>query len=180
MIEVPELNLSNVEASTAFTPCHHCESIVPDRRKCDDGAKIWTQYNRIDIFPEFPGLRASADAGCRFCGFLQKELSSEAFSEIESGTALASWASPNPSWDRRVSIKIRFECLPFTPLSGGNNFHISGVSPQYNAVVADMIVDYKSLSRDLRGKDNRAWDGSTVDLSISDSPGTSTPRAGLN
>ncbi|OTB03587.1 hypothetical protein M426DRAFT_12308 [Hypoxylon sp. CI-4A] len=170
-----ELKLLNVEDSSGLKPCRACEAIVPDRRRLDDIGNIPTTYERIDIYPEFPGLLSSADQGCRLCCFLQEEFSSRAFLDIEFGRVPASWASQDSSWDRRVKISVSFSFLPFIPVSPANNFayRLDGFPPQYNGVVNSMLADYKPVIGPLRGKDDVPWNGAVVEYSVFDSPGMS-------
>ncbi|KAL7623310.1 hypothetical protein AAE478_006991 [Parahypoxylon ruwenzoriense] len=167
-----ELNLSNVEAAPAVTPCGHCQAIVPDRSKLDDGGDIYTGYERIDLYPEFPGLLSSAEAGCHLCRLLQREFSDQAYLSMETGNALEVWATPNPSWDQRVKISVKFSFLPFNPVSPADNFHyhLEGSPPQYNGVVTSMRVDYKPVASRLRGKDGAPWNGAEFEFSLFDSP----------
>ncbi|KAI0833053.1 HET-domain-containing protein [Hypoxylon sp. FL0890] len=177
MSEFNSLNLSNVKAAAELTPCRDCAAIVPDRSKLNDNGDIPTGYEHIDLYPEFPSLCASADAGCRLCGFIQHELSSEAFLDMEFGRVPASWASPNSSWDRRVKINVKFGFLPFSPVSPADNFcyHLEGSPPQYNGVVTSMWVSYEPVVGTLRGKDDVPWDGADVEFSVFDSPDLLAP-----
>ncbi|KAI1135697.1 heterokaryon incompatibility protein-domain-containing protein [Hypoxylon sp. FL0543] len=148
------------------------DPIVPDRSKLNGSGDIPLAYERVDLYPEFPGLLASAKAGCPLCHFIQHEFSSRAFLDIEFGRVPASWASPNASWDRRVKLSANFGFLPFTPVSPTNNFryHLEGSPPQYNGVVTSLWVRYKPIVGPLRGKDDVPWNGAEVEFPIFDSP----------
>ncbi|XXH03753.1 hypothetical protein Hte_010159 [Hypoxylon texense] len=173
MNESNEINLSNVASSPATVPCSHCTAIVPDRSKVNNTGDIYTEYERIDIYPEFPDLRASAEAGCRICRLLQQCLSSQAFQAIEQGTAPPvelQGSSLHPTWDRRVKISIFFDFIPFTPVSWDGYLKLEGSPPQYNGVVNMMHIHYQPVTGPLQGTDGKKWSVMKQEFNVLDSP----------
>jgi hypothetical protein len=69
----PSINLSNVREQRPSKTCDACACIVPDRRK-EAKYLIKTGYERVDLYPDFPQLKASAKAGCGLCRFLRKSI----------------------------------------------------------------------------------------------------------
>jgi hypothetical protein len=68
-------NLSNILGQSPSQTCKHCSLIVPDCSKSDNGL-IRTDYERVDQYPEFPGLKASAKAGCELCKLFRRTIRS--------------------------------------------------------------------------------------------------------
>jgi hypothetical protein len=69
----PSINLANIATQEPCKACSACAAIVPDRTKARNGI-IKLSYERIDLYPEFPGLKASAKAGCGLCRLLRKNI----------------------------------------------------------------------------------------------------------
>lgn len=69
----PINNLANITAREPSKTCQSCAAIIPDRRKCVKGL-IKINYERIDLYPDFPELKASAYAGCGFCKYIRKTI----------------------------------------------------------------------------------------------------------
>jgi hypothetical protein len=69
----PAYNLSNISEHAASKTCEYCSLIVPDQRKMSNNL-IKTDYTRIDQYPDFPSLKATAKAGCGFCRLLRKTI----------------------------------------------------------------------------------------------------------
>ena len=67
--------------------CAQCR-VISTRNEGDAPGKINMPYNRTDQYPSFPGLEASAEKGCGFCGLirhaLQEKYSDEKIAEAES------------------------------------------------------------------------------------------------
>ncbi|KAI1764446.1 HET-domain-containing protein [Hypoxylon sp. FL1150] len=177
MSEENGLNLSNIESTRATLPCSHCAAIVPDRNKVNVDT-IDTTYERIDTYPEFPGLRSSAEAGCHLCGLLQRCLSTQASLDMDQGntppTELPS-SSHHPARNLHVRINIQLSFISFTPVSGGGRFILEGFPPQYNGVVNTMSVRYKPVAGPLKRKDGSAW-GARFEFGIFDSPDLLAPK----
>lgn len=69
----PSNNLANVRAQEPSRTCQSCAAVVPDRRKAiNDLIKI--DYKRVDLYPDFPELKASAKAGCGLCRLIRKTI----------------------------------------------------------------------------------------------------------
>ncbi len=107
----PRNNLANVVALEPSGTCRPCSVIVPDRSKCVNGA-IKINYERIDLYPDFPDLKASAKAGCGLCRLMRKTIRAKwAVRPMEEwgvgplrekeGLWDELFASP---WDRKVNI----------------------------------------------------------------------------
>jgi hypothetical protein len=69
----PSNNLANITAQEPSRSCQSCAAIVPDRRKVVNGL-IKINYERIDLYPDFPELKASAKAGCGLCRLIRKTI----------------------------------------------------------------------------------------------------------
>jgi hypothetical protein len=67
------INLANVADQDPSKTCESCAVIIPDRSKAKGGL-IKTSYERIDLYPEFPDLKASAKAGCDLCRLIRKSI----------------------------------------------------------------------------------------------------------
>lgn len=68
-----QLNLANAQDHTPSKTCQSCALIVPDRGKARRGL-IQTGYERVDYYPHFPELKASAKAGCGLCRIFRKTI----------------------------------------------------------------------------------------------------------
>ncbi|KAF8865683.1 HET-domain-containing protein [Acephala macrosclerotiorum] len=71
----PRLNLANAETKEASKTCQRCSALIPDRSRIQDGL-IRTWYEYVDLYPEFPALKASARAGCDLCRLIRKTIRS--------------------------------------------------------------------------------------------------------
>lgn len=71
----PRLNLANAATQEASKTCQYCSTLVPDRSNIKDGL-IRTSYERIDLYPDFAELKASAKAGCGLCRLIRKTIRS--------------------------------------------------------------------------------------------------------
>jgi hypothetical protein len=69
----PSSNLANVTAQEPSATCQRCAAIVPDRRKAVNGL-IKINYEHIDLYPDFPELKASAKVGCGLCKLIRKTI----------------------------------------------------------------------------------------------------------
>lgn len=69
----PSTNLANVSAQEPIKTCQSCAAIVPDCRKANRGT-IAINYERVDLYPDFPDLKASARNGCGLCKLLRKTI----------------------------------------------------------------------------------------------------------
>jgi hypothetical protein len=105
----PTLNLSNVAPAIPIDPCAFCAKIVPDRSKGQThNGVIKCEYSRIDVYPDFPLLKA----GCGLCRFLRKTIrKSWAFRPMEDRGFGAirekggTWSKLlSATWDGKVKI----------------------------------------------------------------------------
>jgi hypothetical protein len=69
----PSSNLANVTDQEPSRTCESCAGIVPDRGKAVNGL-IKIDYERIDLYPDFPGLKASGNDGCGLCRLMRKTM----------------------------------------------------------------------------------------------------------
>jgi hypothetical protein len=67
------INLGNVAHRNPSKTCDFCALIVPDRKKAQNGL-IKTASERVDLYPDFPDLKASAKAGCDLCPLIRKTI----------------------------------------------------------------------------------------------------------
>jgi hypothetical protein len=129
----PSINLANIVVQEPCKACSACAAIAPDRRRAKNGV-IKLDYERIDLYPEFPGLKALAKAGCGLCRLLRKNIRENwgvrPMEEWGMGAIRedSHWAELLASpWDR----KVRIHNLNFTlrkpmdamsaPTSGGGD-----------------------------------------------------------
>ena len=69
----PTINLENVANSPACKTCEYCATIIPDRTQLV-GRNIRINFERIDLYPDFPNLKASAKLGCGLCHMIRKTI----------------------------------------------------------------------------------------------------------
>ena len=70
-----KVNLENVNSYLAGKTCEPCSRIVPDRRNLNkSGSAIKCDYERVDLYPDFPELKASATSGCALCKLIRKAI----------------------------------------------------------------------------------------------------------
>jgi hypothetical protein len=69
----PSNNLGNARAQEPSRTCQNCAAVVPDRRRAINGL-IKINYERVDLYPDFPELKASAKAGCGLCRIIRKTI----------------------------------------------------------------------------------------------------------
>lgn len=104
----PRITLANVYAQPPERVCSICKAIVPDRNASSwdkiDPTVQWLDYERMDYYPNLPGLAASARAGCGLCSMFRE-------------TILANWGNPHLSGSeisRLVRIgDVHFSCEQF-------------------------------------------------------------------
>ena len=89
-------------------PCAHCRAISSFNGENNNG-RIGSPYNRVDQYPDFPALEASAGKGCALCGLLRHALldkySDEKIAEAESdfdSSIRAKW--PVSEWNGQVTV----------------------------------------------------------------------------
>lgn len=174
--------LADVLGSPAEWPCETCKSLVPDRNKTDKATYIHTTYRREDVYPDYPGLTASATSGCKLCNLFRHALisvgSSAAWRNDENHTH-PFWdhdtgqdLSLTMNWDRRISITATLHLAPFKPLHESDRFSLEGQPPQYNGIVHSLWLAYEPASSPLRNKEStKIWGGSVLEMSVFDSPG---------
>ncbi|KAI0147103.1 HET-domain-containing protein [Xylariaceae sp. FL1272] len=71
----PKFNLANITRIPPNLPCTFCAKLVPDRHRTKDNV-IWTEYEAVDTFPDFPILDESSRAGCSLCGLIRDTIRS--------------------------------------------------------------------------------------------------------
>lgn len=144
----PGINLANVTAQEPMTTCQYCAAIVPDRRKAENGL-IKINYERVDLYPDFPKLKSSARNGCGLCRFLRKTIRAKwATRPMEEwgvgplrekeGLWDELFASP---WDQKVRIrKLAFSLGKMTPASPTPN----NTAEQFNqnSMVVSFSLDF--------------------------------------
>lgn len=70
-----KVNLANVAYQNAGKTCKACSTIVPDRGKLSkNGISIKCEYERVDLYPDFPDLKVSARDGCEMCRLMRKTI----------------------------------------------------------------------------------------------------------
>jgi len=174
--------LLDVSSKPARLPCNICRAIVPDRSAVDE-TYIRTPYHRVDLYPDFPGLKASAEAGCCLCALIRDALT---FASSPEGRRLAKgenichpfWDEGcgqdmilTMAWDRCIDISVWFQVTPFSPSGGPETTPPGRPSLQTGEMVDSMRIQYKPSSGRVVGNKRDFWDGSVIFLSVFDSPG---------
>ncbi len=117
------LNLSNISSQPPCLPCEHCRLFIPDRAEATTSGRISIPYHRVDLYPDFPGLKASAKAGCDLCRLIRKAIRSSWAArpmDDRSGNALSDrepmyYELFDTLWDRKVRIynaRFTFDSFP--------------------------------------------------------------------
>jgi hypothetical protein len=71
-IKPARINLENVANSPPCKTCKYCALIVPlDDIKTYNKGSLKVDYERIDFYPNFPVLKASAKLGCGLCKIIR-------------------------------------------------------------------------------------------------------------
>ena len=117
-----KINLANVLSLPPSKPCAHCSAVLPDRNNLSSRGKIPSEYERLDAFPDFPGLKASGKAGCDFCHLLRKTIRSTWTSQpvLEAGYTVVTEEDGlseqlfETEWDR--TMKVHALEFQFSPL----------------------------------------------------------------
>jgi hypothetical protein len=176
--------LPDVLGSPAEWPCEICKPLVPDRKKTDEATYIHTTYRREDVYPDYPGLAASAASGCKLCNLFRHALISvgslaawrndendtHPFWDHDTGQDL----SLKMNWDRRIAITATLHLMPFKPLHESDSFSLEGQPTQYNGMVHSLWLKYGPATRPLRSETGtELWSGSILEMSVFDSPGKS-------
>jgi hypothetical protein len=145
----PDTNLANVSAQEPIKTCQSCAAIVPDHRKANKGI-IAINYERVDLYPDFPDLKASARNGCGLCKFLRKTIRAKwatrpmeewgvgPLSEKEGvfNELLAS------SWDRKVRIRNLAFLLENTSNSFSTPVDKSPDQVNHNGMVVRLALQF--------------------------------------
>lgn len=111
------LNLSNIASAPASQPCAHCCLVVPDRARAENGL-IKTAYDRVDEYPDFPGLKATAKAGCELCRLLRKAVRAQWVARPMAERGLGALSEKDGLWDEMFGMpwdrKVRIYNPTFT------------------------------------------------------------------
>jgi hypothetical protein len=100
--------LANIYAQSPEQVCSICKVIVPNRDASswdkDDPTVQWLDYERVDYYPNLPGLAASALAGCGLCRMFRE-------------TILANWGNPHVAGSEKSRLvkiaDVHFACEQF-------------------------------------------------------------------
>ncbi|KAI1827684.1 heterokaryon incompatibility protein-domain-containing protein [Xylaria intraflava] len=186
--------MASPENLGASLPCQACRALVPLRKQLTyiENSDLETLFERDDLYPTYPGIASSAQAGCGLCGLMWRRLTSippEAIKAIEKGDGKSVWVSSekrmkqlDSPWDRKVKIRASFDFLPFTTTLPDGSVRYGREpapqdGPQHGGAVISMSVRSRAVSGPLRLVDGDPWGGQTLAFSVFDSIDLHTPRS---
>lgn len=139
----PRLNLANAQAQESSKTCEFCTLIVPDRRKAQGGL-IQTGYERVDLYPDFPELKASARAGCRLCGLMRKTIRKHWAVRPMEEWGVGPISERDGCWDELLDApwdrKVKIHKVTFDLKVADHNFAMSPVSTATESLEDGMVT----------------------------------------
>ena len=159
----PRLNLSNIQNHPASPPCAICHKLLPDRQPVKNNI-IKTDYELVDTFPDFPGLRVSAKLGCELCRFLRKTIRTTWAVRPMEEWGVGALSEKEGLWNELFEtpwdgiVKIQNARFTFTPFPGSNAGDNSLNSPQLDGVLTRLTLDFGPASTP-KGKDDEELHG---------------------
>ncbi|KAI0878530.1 HET-domain-containing protein [Hypoxylon argillaceum] len=182
--------MASIADAPAHLPCATCAAIVPDRGQLTEiqTSTLGTSFNREDLYPTYPSLASSAQAGCKLCSLIWRRLTSiprEDISSIEQSNGRLVWVSSerqkkqlSASWDRKVKIQAFFN---FFPYSSSNPIQDKETFPpqdghQRGGAVTSLWVTCRPVAGTLRFVDGSPWGTEEFEFPVFDSIDLNSPR----
>ncbi|KAI0475404.1 HET-domain-containing protein [Xylariaceae sp. FL0804] len=187
-----DLTLANISDAPAEIPCEPCRAIVPDRRPAPgallDGP-VETKYARLDLYPAFPALEASAEAGCRLCRLVRRGLRSlpaevldGADNDDDGDVPPVVWSPWSrkvvrlaAAWDRKVELSARFAIITHAPALPGGGATVTGPPPQFGSTVTGLWISYKPVDGPVVDEEGNPWRPDDLELPVFDSSDLHSP-----
>jgi hypothetical protein len=175
-----KISLANAQDREPSKPCQFCALIIPDRRKAQVGL-IHTGYERIDLYPDFPELKASARAGCDFCRLIRKTIRKNwairpmeewGFGPITESDGLWDELLDAP-WDRKVKIhKARFSLQDIVQTSTTSPTS-SGITIMEEGMIVTLGLDFGPATLFVSPETNFQYGeiGQVINFDVFDSQG---------
>jgi hypothetical protein len=182
------VNMASPANMRASLPCLACRAIVPNRSQLNylENSTLETRFERDDLYPTYPGVASSAQAGCSLCVLMWRRLTSlppEAIESIEKGNGRLVWISSEQrtgqldvAWDRKVKIRATFDFLPYATVSPSGSICYERASTpqdgyQHGGAVTSMSIRCRPVTERLRLVDGTPWNGETFEFPVFDSIG---------
>ncbi|KAJ8132454.1 hypothetical protein O1611_g1178 [Lasiodiplodia mahajangana] len=178
----------SIADAAAQLPCADCRAIVPDRRQIKEieNSRLETPFNREDLYPTYPSIASSAQAGCKLCALVWQRLIAsipgDDLSSIEHSDGKLIWASYEQrkkqlteTWDRRVKIQASFDFVPYPAVLSPSSptqheeVPIHHDEHQHGGAVTSMWISCRPVAGTLRVVDGDPWNGDTFEFPIFDS-----------
>ncbi|KAI0101923.1 HET-domain-containing protein [Nemania sp. FL0031] len=188
--------MTSIADAPAQLPCADCRAIVPDRGQMNEieNSRLKTLFNREDLYPMYPSIALSAQAGCKLCALVRQRLTAsiprEDISSIEESSGRLIWAPHerqkkqlSTAWDRRVTIQAVFDFTPYTAgLSPSSPAHHEEISThrdehQRGGAVTSLWISYRPIAGALHLVDGNPWSGYTFEFPVFDSIDLNSPRS---
>ncbi|KAI8626953.1 HET-domain-containing protein [Xylariaceae sp. FL1651] len=186
--------IASVRDAPACLPCAACKAILPDRRQLRqiENSNLETSYEVTDLYPAYPILAASAQAGCSLCGLIRQRLISippDIVRSIEHNHGSLVWVSSEQrqkqlatAWDRKMKIRITFDFVPYITVSPGEPQGLeeslsSQKGSQCGGAVTSMWVRCRPVAESIVAVDGTPWNGETLEFLVFDSPDLCSPRS---
>ncbi|KAI0153175.1 HET-domain-containing protein [Xylariaceae sp. FL1272] len=176
--------LATIENADSQIPCTLCLKLVPDREQVQDSeiTILKTSYKRDDLYPAFPALSASAEAGCGLCSLIQRRITSipaTALRAVQRSEGGVIWSSNSQKderlierWDCRVVIEAYFDYIPYlAPAFDQYPTESQGhVDQQHGGAVTSLHITYKPLVKSpLDTLSGWPWSGEDSEFTVFDS-----------
>ncbi|KAK0707905.1 heterokaryon incompatibility protein-domain-containing protein [Lasiosphaeris hirsuta] len=157
-------NFASAATAPALKTCVACRLAVPDRARAHRDI-IATSYEFIDTYPEFPLLKASAEAGCGLCWMIRSEIRKNWAVRPMEEWGFGPLSEDDPSlvdlletpWDGRVrvfNLKFTFDRLvgaleesPADPAQMGGM--VTGVGLEFGPVTPEAGDEGSSLHNEI-------------------------------
>ncbi|KAI1340474.1 HET-domain-containing protein [Xylariaceae sp. FL0016] len=181
-------NLADVLTTELVSPCSYCRMLVPDRKKPGTHGVRGppTQYERLDKYPTYPGLKASAEAGCAVCALLRyglRQLPDEVIKSAEKNTAPLVWFPysnqvtrlVDGAWDREVRLSADFESIEHNE-NPSSDVDVAESSSQSGVTLTTLWIAHVPTNGPLRTQDGGFWGADAIDFPVFDSPDLLSPN----
>ncbi|KAJ3560947.1 hypothetical protein NPX13_g9126 [Xylaria arbuscula] len=112
----------------ATLPCSTCRAIIPDRTQLShrESSTIETQFEREDVYPTYPSIALSAQAGCTLCVLMLRKLTATSKRGGDTKLVWLEWerrtGKLNVIDDPRVKIRVTFDFLAYANISLDGSF----------------------------------------------------------
>ncbi|KAI1281834.1 HET-domain-containing protein [Xylaria sp. FL0933] len=174
------MEFSKVISAPPGQVCTACANIAPHRTS--GTARLGSPFERVDDYPSYPGIRATAEAGCTLCRLLYHAITVMLKPNKPSERQLRSayWRIEDPAdlqrkflaanWDRKVKVTVSFSFSEFRHRPGVTGPHDPTETETQEGVMIDsMLVEFSPATARMNDWEAFKWGNSELQFYVYDS-----------